>query len=158
VKSAWGWTPERTFGIWRHGAGWLKPLMASVPYLTVVILALTMYLASSKATLPRGVLFDLPEEEMSDADAAELVALVMPMKKETLVFFDDSRYVLGDKSSMRSFARHLGERARSGDPKSLLVLADRRVSCEDLMRLAGIARKSGVKRALFAEKRSGVEE
>lgn len=158
MKSSWGWTPERTYGIWRHGAGWLKPLVASAPYLTVAVLALTLYVASGAITASKGVLFDLPEGLSADTETAELVALVMPMKRETLVFFDDSRYVFGEDSSRKAFGEHLGERVRRDRQKTLLVLADRRVSGGDLMRLADIARGSGVSRVLFAEKKGGAEE
>ena len=68
-------------------------------------------------------------------------------------FFDDSRFMLGDAASAQAFAEQLGERLSRTGRKSLLVLADRRTSGGDLMEFAAIARKSGVEKVLFAEKR-----
>jgi len=152
--SPWGWTPERTLGIWRHGAVWMRPFVAAAPYLTVLLL-LTMFLfLGGTLTSARGILFDLPESELTEGECTGNVALVMPMPNETMVFFDDSRYLLGDPASVRAFGENLGNRIRTGDSKTLLVLADKRVAGGELMRLAAIARRHGAERILFAEKKS----
>ena len=41
------------------------------------------------------------------------------------------------------------------DRKTLLVLADRRVATGEIMKIAALARRSGVESVLFAEKRAG---
>jgi len=103
-------------------------------------------------TTAEGVLFDLPAADVGDAAVTEMVALILPVRHETLVFFDDSRYVIGGASSMKSLEERLQERISRNQNKTLLVLADRRVSCGDLMAFAAVARKSGVDKVLFAEK------
>ena len=80
--------------------------------------------------------------------------MVMPMRHETMVFFDDSRYVLGDAASVRNFGEHLAERLARSDSKTLLLLADRRVSGGDLMDLAAVVKRNGAKRILYAAKRA----
>ena len=74
-------------------------------------------------------------------------------KGKTLVFFDDSRYVLDDVSSSRALAEHLAERVARSESKTLLVLADRRVHGGDLMDLAAVAKRGGATKVLFAQKR-----
>lgn len=150
--SPWGWRPERTEGVWRHGAKWMQPFAAAVPWLTVILLLMMMVLVGGTFTSAKGVLFDLPEGTLADGEATGLVALVMPTEHETLVFFDDSRYVLGEASSTAALSEHFAESVRRSGDKTLLVLADRRVAGGELFRFASIAKKGGVEKVLFAEK------
>ena len=151
--SPWGWTPERTSGIWRHGAGWLRPFAAAVPWVTVLLLLLMLHVASGTLTYAKGTLFGLPDAGLAEGEATGLVALAIPHAHETLVFFDDSRYVLDDAASMRAFGAHLSERVARSESKTLLVLADRRIRGGDLMDLAAVAKKGGAAKILFAQKR-----
>ena len=150
--SPWGWTPERTLGIWRHGAGWLKPAMAALPTVTVLLLLVMLHFVAGTLTSAKGTLFDLPAGGLADGEVTGLVALVMPVPHETLVFFDDSRFLLGDAASVRALGENLSRSVERSPRKTLLVLADRRVSAGSLMELAAVARRSGVSRLLFAEK------
>lgn len=152
MTTPWKWTPERTLGIWRHGAPWLRPIVAAAPYITVVLLLLMMHVAGSAMTAAKGVLFDLPDAGLADGAATRLVALMLPRDHDTLVFFDDSRYVLGDETSLRTLGENLSARAERTEDKTLLVLADRRISGGDLMKFAAVARRNGVARILFAGK------
>ena len=157
--SAWNWKPERAQGVWRTGPVWLRPFLASVPWITVLLLVLMFHIVGGTLSSSDGVLFDLPDSTgLRDGEAAELVALVMPMPRETLVFFDDARYVLGDDASEAAFADQLSERAGKTGCTTLLVLADRRVPGGELMRLAALARRNGVERLLMAERREGGAE
>ena len=156
--SQWDWTPARHLGIWRHGAGWFRPLAAAVPYLTVGVLLLMMQMVGGTLTASRGVLFDLPDSELADGATSELVALVMPVQHETMVVFDDARYLLGDAASMRSFSRDVAEETELREDRSLMILADRRVSTGHLMEVVSAARRGGVSRVLLAGKREGSGE
>lgn len=156
--SSWGWQPQRNQGIWRHGAGWLRPFLSAAPYVTVGLLLLMLYLISGTLVSEKGILVELPEGGRIDGANVELVALVMPMKHETLVFFDDTRYLLGDTVSMARLHEQLVSRAGRGGDKPLLVLADRRVAGGDLLKLAEVVRSSGVSRLLLAEKTPDNEE
>jgi len=154
--SPWGWTPGRSVGIWRHGAAWLRPFAAAVPYLTVGLLLLHLRFVSGTLATAEGTLFDLPAAAPTDAVSAESpVALMMTMPRETLVFFDDTRYLTGDDASMRALGEQLSERFSRLGEKTLLVLADRRVPCGEMMRLAALAKANGVGRILFADRRTG---
>ena len=156
--SSWGWRPERTMGIWRYGAGWLRPFVAAAPFVTVGLLILLFHLIGGKLTLAKGTLFDLPSGTVEDGEVPDLVALVMPLRHDTVVFFDESRYLLGDAVSTRALAEHLAEHAARNEKKSILVLADRRVSGGELMAFMSLARQNGMKRVLLAEKHGGASE
>lgn len=151
--TAWGWKPERSQGIWRHGPLWLRPFSVAAPWITLGILLLTLHYAGGALTAAEGVLFDLPAAGLSEGDPTSLVALVMPMPHETYVFFDDSRYSLDDGASSTAFTEHLSERVRKARRQTLLVMADRRVACGELTKIAALARVSGISRVLIANKR-----
>lgn len=151
--SPWGWEPKRTEGIWRYGASWMRPILAAIPWLTVLLLLVLLYLIGGKLTVSRGIAVELPEGTQEDGLKTELVALVLQMPRETLVFFDDSRYIVGDGASSRALADHLSDRVSRSKNKTLLVLADRRVASGDLFKLSTMAKSAGVQRLLFAEKR-----
>ena len=156
--SQWGWTPARNLGIWRYGAGWSRPVAAVIPYLTVVVLLLMMHMIGGTMTSYKGVLFDLPDGGRADGEVSELVVLVMPVQHETMIVFDDARYLLGDAASMRSFGEDLANSVERRAGKSLLILADRRVSTGHLMEVVSTAKRSGMSRVLLAGKREGTGE
>ena len=157
--SPWGWKPERSLGIWRHGAAWLRPFAAAAPWLSVVLLVLLLHVVSGTLTAAEGTLFDLPSAAPTDAVLGEApVALVMPVPRETLVFFDDTRYLLGEDASVRALGEQLATRFARASRKTLLVLADRRVAAGELMRLVALAKANGVERVLLSEKKSGAGE
>ena len=158
MTASWGWTPERTLGIWRYGAGWLRPFAAAVPFLTVLLLLAMLHIVGGTLTSAQGVLFDLPDAGLADGEATGLVALVLPQDRETLVFFDDSRYLLGDETSLRTLGENLAARVEKSATKTLLVLADRRVAGGELMKFAAVARRGGVGKILFAEKKEVPQE
>lgn len=156
--SQWGWTPARNLGVWRYGAGWIRPIAAAIPYLTVGLLLLMMQMIGGTLTACKGVLFDLPDGNFTDGDSQGMVALVMPVQRETMVVFDDVRYLLGDAASMRSFAESLAGSSERREGKSLLILADRRVSTGHLMEVVSAAKRSGIGKVLLAGKQGGGEQ
>lgn len=149
----WGWMPPRSEGIWRYGPVWLRGFSAAVPWITVGVLLLMFQFASGTLSLARGVRFDLPAEGLHEAELTSLVALVMPSDGAPLLFFDDVRYSLADESATAAFGDHLLDRVSGLRDRSLLLLADRRVSGGDLMRVVSAARRAGVTRVLVAERR-----
>ena len=107
--SQWNWKPERTQGVWRTGPAWLRPFLSAVPWITVLLLVLMFHIVGGTLVSSEGVLFDLPDSTgLRDDEPAPLVALVMPMSRETLpqqetlVFFDDGRYSPRSSRTLRS--------------------------------------------------------
>ena len=83
---------------------------------------------------------------------------MLPQDRETLVFFDDSRYLLGDESSLRTLGENLAARVEKSATTTLLVLADRRIHGGDLMDIAAVAKRGGASKVLFAQKRAEAAE
>lgn len=156
--SPWGWSPARDPGIWRYGPGWTRPFAAAVPYLTVGLLLLMFFFVGGTLTSSKGLLFDLPEGTFDDVEDVGLVLLVVPKDHETVVFFDESRYVLDNQDSMKQLGEDLAESVERSEKKTLLVLADRRVSAGSVLGLLSVARRSGTSRVLFAGKKPGGDE
>lgn len=156
----WGWRlPSALQGIWQFGTGWLKPIIMAVPWITVGILLLMIHMIGGTMTSAEGVVFNLPDEDLQDGAPTSLVALVMPMKSSggTYVFFDDARYSLGGETSLATFGEHLADRVSKTNEHTLLILADRGVTCEELSMLAAVSRRSGLSKVLFANRRKKAE-
>ena len=154
----WGWRPAQAEGIWRHGERWTKPLFAAAPWITLALLLVMFGLIDGRLTAAPGVEFDLPKSTGRQAVVPGATMLVLPSANVgenggTLAFFDDARYVLDDPQSVALLREQLVARVQENSANStLLVLADRRVSSGDLLRLAGIARTSGVTHVQIAER------
>lgn len=127
--------------------------MKLLPYFTLALLILMLYMLSGTLTRSEGVAFALPERGLGEGAATELVALAIPHGQDTFVFFDDARYVMRDDSQTAKLGEQLAERAYKTRNKSLLVLADRRVHAGDLLKLGAIARTSGLEDVVFAARR-----
>lgn len=156
--SPWGWTPERSRGIWRYGSAGLRPFIAAVPFLTLLVVLLHLFVLNKTLTVAEGVLFDLPDAMPTDVIDEAPVALMMPVSRETLVFFDDTRYIMSDAASLHALGEQLGRHFARSEKKSLIVLADRRVSNGEMMHFASLAKAHGVTHVFFAEKRTGARE
>lgn len=151
---SWNWQRPRDEGIWRFGAAWFKPLVAAAPYLTLLILLLSFLYIERSFTVAQGTLFELPVGGAQDALNASLIAVVMPMPNgNLLVFFDDARYVVSEYDGLDAFRERLTQRIARGGERTLMLLADKRVSAGDLMQLMATARESGVKQIQIAEQR-----
>ena len=156
TRTTWGWLPPPDEGIWRHGAGWMRPLCAAAPWLTLMLLAVLMVLVGGRFSAASGVAFDLPRAQAADTAPTRLVALVLRLApetgsaEETYVFFEDSRYALSDPASAAQFADAVGERLPGEPSGALTLLVDVGVPSGDLMNLTALARRAGVKRVLCA--------
>ncbi len=156
----WSWrSPAVLQGIWQFGPAWLRPMAVVVPWITVFLLLLMIHMIGGTMTAAEGVVFSLPADNMQDGEPTSLVALVMPMKTsgETYVFFDDARYSLRNEASLAAFGEHLANRVSKANEHTLLVLADRSTTCDDLTMLAAVSKRSGLSKVLFANRRSKAE-
>ena len=158
-RSEWGWLPPSDEGIWRYGAAWMRPFAASAPWLSLAVVLGLAALAGGHFITAPGIVFDLPASSVHDAEQSGLVALVLPLAREsgggeeTFVFFDDARFTLSDPSSAAALRRSLEERAIANSTGVLQLLADRRIPAGDVMKITELARNAGVRRVQIAEKR-----
>lgn len=157
-KSSWNWITPRPAGLSKYGPRWLKPMAFAVPWITVMLLFLMLYIISGTLTTARGVIFELPEGDVLEGSASPLVALVVPSSRDTLVFFDDARYSLRDRESVAALGEHFANRVMKVEDRTLVVMADSRVNGGEMARIATVARASGVRRLLFANQEKGASD
>lgn len=151
-SSSWNWIAPRPAGLSKYGPRWLKPMAYAIPWITVLLLFLMLYVVSGTLTSAKGVFFQLPEGDQLDGSTSSLVALVTPSSRDTLVFFDDARYSLNDPDSIAAFGEHIASRTAKIEDRTLVVMTDSRVTAGELARLASVARGGGIRRLLFANK------
>lgn len=154
-SSSWNWIPARPSGMSKYGPRWLGPLAAAVPWITVILLFLMLFVVSGTLTSAKGVIFELPEGDQLEGSSSPLVALVVPSSHDTLVFFDDARYSLGDRESVAALGEHFASRVAKVADRTLVVMSDSRVAGGELARLAKVARTGGIRRLLVANKQKG---
>lgn len=154
-SSSWNWITPRPAGLSKYGPRWLKPMAVAVPWITVILLFLMLYVVSGTLTAAKGVFFELPEGDQLDGSTSPLVALVVQSGRDTLVFFDDARYSLRDRESIAALGEHIASRAAKVDDRTLVVMADSRTTGGEISQLATVARSGGIRRILFANKESG---
>ena len=64
------WKGVRARGAWRIGPEWLRPFLAAVPWITVLLLVLMFHIVGGTFTSAEGVLIDLPDSaELRDGEA-----------------------------------------------------------------------------------------
>ena len=153
--SKWGWSVEVRAAPHELWPKWLKPLSILAPWLSTGLLLAMIVMIGGVLTTAEGTLFELPEKGAGDVADTSAAALVMSTEQGTVVFFDDTRYVLSDEGQMAKFGDQLHERMNLSDTSTLLLLADRRVKGGELLELAELAKRSGARRILFAGKKTG---
>lgn len=164
----WGWSRRRPDRLGKKSLPmWLRALSAAVPWITVLVLFLMITKIDGLFFLDSGTLIDLPDGS-ADRARCHTVAFMLYSDEGTLVFFDDTRFVLENPSQMEKLSRQLSERisyvptsevsegaVHDASRPTLLLLVDKRITVEDQMAFVRIARKSGVERVMIAEKRNG---
>ena len=156
----WGWSIA-TASKMPRAAGFpqrLLPFSAAVPWSTLIFIFVMIAKIGGTFTHEKGILFDLPHTTIGDISETDAVALMLYTDEGVLLFFDDTRYILDDSSQMKKFAKQLEKRISYASENVLLILADRRISGGDLMKVASIARENGASKVLFAEKKAEVGE
>lgn len=156
--SPWNWSPERTEGIWRYGPASIRPFISASPWITVCLLLLLFWYIGGTLVAEKGVLFDLPPQGVPEGESTSSVAMIVPGPRSTLIFFDDSRYLMDDANSLSALSDHLSELSVRSGRKTLLALVDRRVSHGEVMTFVNLARKRGIEKVLVAEKKEDGEE
>ncbi len=158
----WGWSRKRPGHLGRKSLPmWLRALSAAVPWITVLVLFLMVAKIGGMFFLDKGTVIELPDGA-GDVLKSEAVAFMFYTNEGTLVFFDDTRYVLKNSSQMDMFSRQLSRKVSytsvsddgvDSSGASLLLLIDRRITVEEQMMVVRIAKKSGIARVMIAEKK-----
>jgi biopolymer transport protein ExbD len=157
LKGRWGrWRTENL----RHRfsrRGWGgAALLAAVPWITVALLAGLTTLVGDRILVRPGVVFDLPRAPFREGLRYGLTAVMLPVARsngmETLVFFDDERFVLAAPPQLEQLVERVRGRVALEPRREILLLADRRVPLGDVMTVVNLARDAGVNRVNVATK------
>jgi biopolymer transport protein ExbD len=109
----------------------------------VLLLLLVVVLLHSRLTFIGGLPIELPEGPRLPGVTNATVTVAVDERGQL--------YYLNQMTSMEDLERGLARAVRSADgPLTLVLLADRRVSQETLVRLMNAGRVAGVKNALLA--------
>ena len=144
--------------VYRFGGVWMRMLSTAAPWLSAVILVAVLFVAHDRAALTPGVVFDLPTAPFLEGSREGLTVLMFSVLREThageetLVFFDDERYLLQDEEQAARLADRVSESIGPGRHQEVLLLADRRVPHGDVMSFVNMARAAGATRINVAEK------
>lgn len=157
-RESWSRLIRRHRSIYRFGGVWAQALLASVPWIDALIVVVLLLAVNQRMVVSPGVLFDLPRAQLREGMHAGLTALMisvardLPGADETLVFFDDDRYLTQDAEQMAVLSERVKSRVALGVRRDMLLLADKRVPHGDVVRFVNAVREAGVQRVNVAEK------
>ncbi|HNX33549.1 MAG TPA: biopolymer transporter ExbD [Kiritimatiellia bacterium] len=157
-REGWSKQTRRHRNVYRFGGPWARSLLSSIPWINALILVVMLLAVHGRMLISPGVVFDLPRAPLREGLHAELMALMIPVARdtpggeETLIFFDDDRYSTLDEDQMAVLSERLRNRLSLSAHRELLLMADKRVPHGDVIRFVNIAREAGVQRVNVAEK------
>ena len=158
TKESWSKLVRRHRNVYRFGGVWAQSLLASVPWINVIIIIVLLLAVNQRMVVSPGVVFDLPHAALREGTHAGLTTLMIAVARdvpggdETLIFFDDDRYVAQDADQMVLLSERVKGRVALSANRELLLLADKRVPHGDVMRFVNAMREAGVQRVNVAEK------
>ncbi len=157
-KESWSKLVRRHRNVYRFGGVWAQALLASVPWVNVVVIIVLLLAVNQRMVVSPGVVFDLPRAALREGTHAGLSALMISVARdvpggdETLIFFDDDRYLAHDADQMSLLSERVRSRVALSARRDLLLLADKRVPHGDVMRFVNLMREAGVQQVNVAEK------
>jgi biopolymer transport protein ExbD len=161
ARPAFLWSQDfrKKRSIYRFDNAWAQSLFAATPWLTVILIIAALFLAHGRIAITPGVMFDLPTAPLTEgSQGGGVTVLLFSVSRdtlagdETLVFFDDERYLIQDESQLTRLAQRLADTAVLERYQEMLLLADKSVPHGDVMQFITLARQSGVKRVTVAQK------
>ena len=157
-RESWSGLVRKHRDVYRFGGQWARTLLAAVPWINAVILVGLLLAVHGHLVIVPGMMFDLPRAPLREGGRPALTALMIsvasdtPGGEETLVFFDDDRYGLGDEAQTALLAERLKARMAQNGARELLLMADKRVPHGDVMFFVNVAREAGAQRVNVSEK------
>ncbi len=118
----------------------------AVPFLSVLFLLMLFMALESRMAFVPGVSIDLPESKSLPAHTG--VTLMVAVDHVGQLYYDNQ--ALGAESLLKRLSTDVG---RLGTPVTLVIQADKSVTNEKLVELAGLARQAGIVDVLLATRR-----
>ncbi|MCL1922164.1 MAG: hypothetical protein FWG50_14015 [Kiritimatiellaeota bacterium] len=154
----WSQDIHKKRSVYRFGGTWGQALSTTAPWVSAIILVAALFAVHDRIAITPGVVFELPAAPLTEGSHGGLTVLMVSLSRETqmgdetLVFFDDERYLIHDEEQAARLAERLSESVDIGRHQDVLLLADTRVPHGDVIRFVNMARKAGAKRVNVAEK------
>ena len=159
-KSPFTWSENirKDRSVYRFGGPWIRMVGTIAPWLSAIILIGMLFVVNHRIAITPGVLFDMPPAPFLEGSHSGLTVLMFSVSRETqtgeetLVFFDDERYLMQDADQIAHLADRISESISIGRHQEMLLLADKRVPHGDVMSFVNMARQAGATRINVAEK------
>ena len=120
------------------------------PWVDALIVALFFVLLQGQLLLQPGVRVDLPRIPFHEGAAYGQRLVLMSTEtqtgRESVVFFDDERFVLSLPRQVEQLRERLSLHARRGGQRQLLLHADERAPHGDVVQVVNLVRESGITR------------
>ncbi len=135
-----------------------------VPWLDTLLLGACIVLAVGSRALVPGVGIELPAAPFDDGLNSDLVLVVNPLPGDpasgpasasvpsVMVFFNDDRFNLANAHQTDRLQEALARTLERAGARDALLYIDRRVAHGDVVRLIGLLRETGVRRASIVAK------
>jgi len=144
--------------VFRFGGMWGQAMHLAVPWINAIIIMVALLAVNNRIAITAGVVFELPSAPLHEGSHDGLTVLMFSVSRdiqageETLVFFDDERFLIQDEEQSARLANRISGSISIERHQDVLLLADKRVPHGDVMQFMNIARKAGAKRINVAEK------
>ena len=151
LKAHWGkWRSETLRNRFTRGGWGGRALFAAAPWINLLLLLALFWLVGNRVLVRPGVVFDLPRapfrEGMLDGLKIYMVPTIRTNVPETMVYFDDDPFKLGQPSERSNLVTRISNRVALEPRREILLLADRRIPHGDVMTVVNLARDAGVSR------------
>jgi biopolymer transport protein ExbD len=131
-------------------------LISVAPWVDIVLVVILFVLLDGKLVLQPGVVVDMPTAPFQDGARFGLIAAIWSVRgaevgtRESIVFFDDERFLAGDEVQMAAFKQALAEQARQRPGDNLIIHADRRVPHGTVVEMMNMATDVGIRQVNIA--------
>lgn len=144
--------------IYRFGGVWRQAMLVWAPWFDALVIIVLLLVVHARMVVSPGVMFDLPQAPLREGMHAGLTALMIVVSRvpggadDTLLFFDEDRYIMRDQEQMRMLAERLRARVALAARQELLLLADRMAPHGDVVAFVNLAREAGIQRVNVAQR------
>lgn len=127
-----------------------QTFLTIAPWIDMLIVALFFVLLQGQLLLQPGIQVDLPQVPFREGAAYGQTLVLMSAEtaagRESVVFFDDERFVVGIPRQMELLEDVLSLHARRGGQRQLILHADARVPHGDVVQVINLVREAGIAR------------
>jgi biopolymer transport protein ExbD len=133
-----------------------RGLVSVAPWLDIVLVLLFFVLIDRRLVLQPGTVVSLPTAGFEEGERPNLVAVAFSVRgvnggpHKDVVFFDDERFLLGEREQVQKFKTVLAQEAREHPDAALTIQADAAMPHGTVMQLMRMARDVGIPRVNIA--------